>query len=48
MPLKEGSDYETIYANYRKLREEGYSEDQAWAISYNHARKGKNKKNAKT
>jgi len=41
MPLKEGSDYKTIYANYRKLREEGYAEDQAWAIADSKAGKSK-------
>ena len=41
MPLKEGSDYKTIYANYKKLREEGYAEDQAWAIAYSKAGKSK-------
>jgi hypothetical protein len=43
MPLKEGSDRETIQYNIKKLIEEGYPRDQAIAIAYSKAGRSKKK-----
>lgn len=44
MPLKEGSDRETIRQNIATLRREGKPRDQAVAIAFSKARKGKKRR----
>lgn len=44
MPLQSGSDQQTISHNIGKLISEGYPSDQAAAISYDKAGKGRKKK----
>lgn len=41
MPLKKGSSEKTISENIKKLRKEGYPENQAIAIAEHTARKSK-------
>ncbi len=44
MPLKRGSSRKTISANIRKLRHEGYPQDQSIAIALNKAGKSRKKR----
>jgi len=47
MPLKSGYGEKTISDNIKKLRKEGYSQEQATAIALEEARKRKPKKKSK-
>ena len=41
MPLLDGKDNQTVQANFAELRNSGFSEKQAWAISLKKAGKSK-------
>jgi biotin operon repressor len=47
MPLAKGKSKETISKNIKKLKQEGYKQDQAVAIALNTARKKKDGKRSK-
>jgi len=48
MPLKKGASRTVIGSNIRKLRDEGYGQDQAVAIAMNKAGKSKDKPKKKS
>lgn len=47
MPLKKGKSKKAVSSNIRKLRHEGYKQDQAVAVAMSKAGKSKKKKKKK-